>query len=263
MLASHIHCYPVKSCRGVELAASLVGPFGLANDRRFMVIKPDGNLLSQRQKPFMAQIEVSIDADGLSMSAPGHEPLRVVPTGAGDVRDVTLWDTPCKVVDQGASSAAWLSAVLETEAHLVAMAEGYERPVHPMLPRELNGTLLFADAAPLLVVSEASLEDLNARLPSPLPMDRFRPNIVVSGCEPYAEDDWEQIRVGDVELTRVIPCGRCSITTTDQATGERGKEPLRTLATYRKHEVFGPIFGTYYAHRATGRIAAGDPVVAL
>ena len=127
-------------------------------------------------------------------------------------------------------------------------------------PREFDGRLTFADASPLLVVGSESLADLNARLETPLPMNRFRPNIVIDGCPPYAEGGWDRILVGDLVLERLAPCGRCAITTTDQASAERGKEPLTTLETYRRDPDFGVIFGSYYGHTTIGRLAVGDAV---
>lgn len=260
MRISGLFVYPVKSCRGIALDEVEVGEQAFVNDRRFMVIQPEGKFITQGLRPVMAQIEASVHGDVVELDAPGRQPIRVEARTTGERQAVSLWGTPCEVVDQGDEVAAWLSEILETPARLVAMAAGYERPVHEKLPRAYDGRLIFADAAPILVISEASLDELNDRLDTPLPMNRFRPNLVVSGCEPYAEDAWDRIRLGGFELARMVPCGRCSVTATDQATGERGEEPLRTLATYRKDETYGVMFGTYYGHLGTGRLAVGDLV---
>ena len=261
MKVSGLFVYPVKGCRGVAVEAVGVGDRAMENDRRFMVIDADGTFITQRKRPEMAMIEASVSGDVLQLAAPGRTPLSVETRAEGDTRGVAVWDTPCDVVDQGDAVAAWLSAYLGTPARLVAMASGYRRPMPEKLPAEHGGRLTFADAAPLLIISASSLDDLNGRLATPLPMDRFRPNIVVTGCAAYAEDTWTRVRVGGIELDRLIPCGRCAVTTTDQATGERtGKEPLATLAGYRRDADFGVLFGSYYAHLGTGRLAVGDAV---
>jgi uncharacterized protein YcbX len=139
------------------------------------------------------------------------------------------------------------------------MADQVVRPANPAFAPP-GARVSFADGFPFLLISEESLADLNGRLAVPLPMNRFRPNLVVAGCEPYAEDGWKEIRIGDVKLRVVKPCERCLVTTTDQATGERGKEPLRTLATYRKvgNDV---MFGQNVVHENTGELRVGDAVI--
>ncbi|MEM8885889.1 MAG: MOSC N-terminal beta barrel domain-containing protein [Planctomycetota bacterium] len=261
MHIASLHSYPVKSCRGIALERALIGDQGVKNDRRFMVTTPDGTFLTQRQLPRMAMIQVSVTDDIVELEAPGAPALRFEAQGSGTPRTVAVWGSPCEVLDLGDDVAAWFSAYLEAPARLVSMAPGYQRPLHDALPREHDGRLLFADAAPLLVTSEASLAELNSRLDEPVPMNRFRPNIVIAGCDPFAEDEWTRFRVGSLEFERLIPCGRCAITTTDQATGARGKEPLATLAGYRKHPDFGVTFGTYFVHLGTGAIAVGEEVV--
>lgn len=259
MRVSGLFVYPVKSCRGMAVDAVDVLETSLRNDRRFMVVAPGGGFLTQRQLPRMALIEAGIEGDVLELRSPGRAPLLVEARREGETEDVAVWDTPCLVVDQGDAAAEWLFASLGTPARLVAMVEGYRRPVQERLSREFDGRLLFADSAPFLVASEASLEDLNRRLSDPVPMDRFRPNIVVSGCIPYAEDTWETVRIGDIELRHMEPCGRCVFTTTDQTTAERpNNEPLATLATYRRDPERGVTFGSYYGHVSTGRLAIGD-----
>lgn len=261
MKISALFVYPVKSCQGVPLEQVSVGHTGLQHDRRFMLVRPDGAVLTQRDEPFMTRIEARVtEGDVLELRSEGAAPLRITTRAEGAPSAVEVWGTRCEVIDQGEAVAAWLSACLGTPARLVAMSAGFERPAYSGFPRALDGRVLFADAAPILVIGEASLLDLNRRLKAPLPMDRFRPNLVVTGSAPYAEDDWERVRIGGLELTRVNPCGRCAITTTDQLTGERGKEPLATLATYRQHPELGVVFGTYFANAEPGRLKVGDEV---
>ncbi len=260
MQVSALHVYPVKSCRGAALESAEVVERAIRHDRRFMVVRPDGALLTQRQEPRMALIEVAVDDDALTLDVAGQESCRIETRAVGPSRRVEVWGSPCEVVDQGDVVATWLSEYLGTPARLVAMSGGYRRPLREPLPREFDGRLSFADAAPLLVVGAASLDDLNRRLGEPVPMNRFRPNVVIAGAAPYAEDTWGRIRIGDIELVRLIPCGRCAVTTIDQATGAGGQEPLRTLASYRPQTAFGVPFGSYYGHVGTGPLRVGDAV---
>ena len=247
----------------MALVSTRVQPDSLEDDRRFLVVDEQGSFLSQRQAPRMAHIDARVSDAELELSAPGQAPLRIRPTRDGDEREVDVWGTVCRVVDQGEAAAAFFGRVLGRPARLVQMAARFERPLPEKLGNHPPGRLRFADAAPLLVASLASLEDLNERLDAPVEMERFRPNIVVRGCEPYEEDRWRRITVGEVTLERLAPCGRCTVTTIDPATLARGEEPLRTLGTYRRQEPFGVTFGTYYAHLGEGTIRIGDPVRAL
>ena len=173
--------------------------------------------------------------------------------------NVTVWDDTCPATWVGERAAEWFSDFLGSPCSLVHMADEVVRPANPAFAA--SGVRVgFADAFPFLLISEESLADLNRRLADPLPMNRFRPNLVVAGVEPYAEDGWQKIEIGGIRLQVVKPCGRCLVTTTDQATGDRGKEPLRTLATYRK--VGGEVmFGQNVVHENTGRLTVGDSVV--
>jgi uncharacterized protein YcbX len=170
-----------------------------------------------------------------------------------------VWDDTCSATWLGQKAAEWFSEFLGMACSLVHMASDTVRPADPALAP--GGTRVsFADGFPFLLISEASLADLNRRLAEPLPMNRFRPNLVVAGGEPYQEDSWTRIEIGGIGLQVVKPCGRCLVTTTDQITGERGKEPLRTLATYRKRD--GEVmFGQNVLHEAPGHLRIGDPVV--
>ena len=260
MEVSQLTVYPVKGCRGVALERAVVAADALEHDRRFVVHAGDGKFLSQRNHAAMGRIDARIEDARLTLAAPGVEPVRVPPVLEGIETDVDVWGTTCRVVDQGDEAAAFFERVLGVPCRLAGLAKGFHRPLHDGLGDRPAGRLRFADAAPVLVASEASLEDLNARLDAPVEMERFRANLVVRGCEPYAEDGWERITVGDVTLERLVPCGRCVVTTIDPVTLVRSKEPLRTLATYRKDDTYGVLFGTYYLHRSEGTLRVGDEV---
>lgn len=257
---SAIYIYPIKSCRGIAVTSAQLDAWGFKFDRNWMIVSPSGRFMTQREVPQLALVETRLSADELLLNAPGqstlHLPLSPV---MGATVDVEVWGDHCRAVDQGDDVAAWLSQFLGLECRLVRLGESYDRPVK----RRADAQVSFADAYPLLLISEASLADLNQRLPNPLPMNRFRPNLVVSGCAAYAEDSWTQIRIDQVTFDVVTPCERCVITTTDQATGQReSKEPLKTLATYRRGKG-GVIFGQNVVHRQTGNVQVGSLVEVL
>ena len=164
--------------------------------------------------------------------------------------------------DQGDESAQWFSDWLGTSVRLVHVADGIQRRLNPEYAVNADDHTGFADGYPILIISEESLQDLNSRLEIPVPMNRFRPNLVVKGCEPYAEDTWNKIEVGDVELAIVKPCDRCVVTTIDKTTLEQSKEPLKTLAVYRKHPL-GAIFGQNIIPLNEGRLQLGMNVEVL
>jgi uncharacterized protein YcbX len=254
MHVSAIHLYPVKSCRGISVEAAEVVARGFALDRRWVVADADGNALTQRTVGRLALVHATLDGEAIQLTTAGQPPLRL-PRALDDGVPCTVqvWgDRVDGLVDEAAS--AWLTRALGLSARAVYMPDEARRPV------EGEAALVsFADAFPFLVISEASLEDLNLRLPSPVPMARFRPNLVVRGAAPYAEDGWTRLRIGGVELRGVKRCGRCVLTTVDPETGERGSEPLRTLSTYRK-EGSSVYFGMNLVHDGLGAIRVGDPV---
>src|ERR1700733_6408056 len=198
----------------------------------------------------------------LQFSAPDTTPLQLQPHPQGISRTVTIWNDTCEAIDEGDEVAEWLSAYMKTSCRLVRMADEFVRSVDDRYA-EAEDQVGFADAFPFLLISTESLEDLNSRLDESLPMNRFRPNIVVSGCSSsFAEDTWRQTRIGNCEFNVVKPCDRCVITTTDQETGKRGQEPLRTLAKYRNRDN-KVLFGQNLIPRTTGRIGLGDQVEVL
>ncbi|HZN97361.1 MAG TPA: MOSC N-terminal beta barrel domain-containing protein [Gemmatimonadales bacterium] len=251
--------YPIKSAGGIPVAQSEVDEFGLRYDRRWMVVDESGTFLSQRSHPRLALVVPSIRDGALGVEAPGMPglvtPLEPPPTVTTRVR---VWKDSCAATWLGERAARWFSDYLGTACGLVYMAGDTIRPTDPRYAS--SGTRVsFADAFPFLLISQESLNDLNRRLPEPLPMNRFRPNLVVGGVHPYEEDEWRRIEIGAMRFRVVKPCARCVVTTTDQATAALGKEPLRTLASYRK--VRGEVmFGQNAVHETVGRLRVGDPV---
>jgi hypothetical protein len=231
-----LHVYPIKSCRGIDLLSAEVHAMGFAWDRRWMLVDAQGVFLSQRRVPRLATIDVVIGIDRLRISAPNMEDLEV-PLEPADTETVPalVWKDPVIVHPVGRDADAWFSEVLRLPCRLVRQPETGARAVdlrygHP------DDVVSLADAYPVLIASTASLADLNRRLKDPVPMNRFRPNIVVRGASPYAEDRWTSLVGPDLALRVVKPCARCEIVTKDQRTGVGGEEPLRTLATYRQKD---------------------------
>ncbi len=239
MRVTELHVYPVKSCRGIALRSSPVGRRGLEHDRRWMIVDGAGTFVTQREAPVLARVDVALDAAALLLSADGHGQVQVdaAQTAAGTRRKVLVWRSDVDALDCGDEVARWLNGLLAPSVgpgvRLVYMPDDVERSVSPdhARPGDIVG---FADGFPMLLATTASLEDLNARLAVPVPMNRFRPNVVVEGTAPWEEDGWTQVMVGPVPFRVAKPCGRCTIITTDQRTGERGPEPLRTLTTFRR-----------------------------
>ena len=256
-----IYIYPVKSCRGISLTSAPLNEWGLKYDRNWMVVDADGHFLTQRQLPRLAMVETALEPNFLRLRAPLMPDLRLPLFSRVDEEvNVIVWQDYCRAIDQGDEVAEWFSSFLSVMCRLVRMTENFNRPVDPNYAPQ-TAQVNFADGFPLLMISEASLADLNKRLSEPLPMNRFRPNLVVSGCEPFAEDYWQNVRIGNATFYGVKPCQRCIITTIDQTTGiTTGREPLITLA-YRR--VSGVIFGQNLVHTGPGEVSVGNPVEVL
>lgn len=234
MKISEINIYPIKSLKGISLDSAIVEQRGLRYDRRWMLTTPEGMFFTQREFPRMALIEVGIDDEALYVTADGFGTLEIAHSPeTGDRRPVTIWQSVCDGEIYNGVVNEWFSDVLGTDCQLVYMPDDSRRSVNPRFDR--GGEIVsFADGYPLMAIGEASLADLNSRLEASLPMNRFRPNLVVSGSDAYAEDDWTKVRIGDAGFRSTKPCERCVMTTVEQSRGEfDGKEPLRTLATYR------------------------------
>jgi uncharacterized protein YcbX len=264
---SALHIYPVKGLGGIDLAEAECTDRGLRYDRRWMVVDDTGEFITQRENPKMATVWTDITADSLLLSAPdaGEVAVPLQPEAREKVR-VRVWRSTCDALPASPEADAWLSRYLGIGCRLVFMPESTRRMSNPDYAGK--GKLVgFADGYAYLVIGEASLADLNTRLAAKdhaaLPMNRFRPNIVVTGSKPYAEDTWDEVRLGEAIIKAAKPCGRCQVTTTDQATGEvRGPEPLQTLATYRDSSRFGTMFGMNMVAVKSGRVAVGDVVSA-
>lgn len=257
-----LYRYPVKSFAGQRLERVTLDAFGLQADRRWMLVDREGKFLSQRQLPRMALITPRVESRNLLLQAPEMPPVTLPQPGAEAERiQVRVWHDQCEAQLGEASVNAWLSEFLGLSCRLVYMPDETVRRVDPRYASEEDRTA-FTDGFPLLLISQASLDDLNERLRDPLPMRRFRPNLVVEGCEPYAEDGWRRMRIGDLTLRVVKPCARCKITTVDPYTAETGSEPLKTLAGYR-HRGNKVYFGQNLLHDGPGELALGMPVEIL
>lgn len=260
-----LHLYPLKGGRRIDVADAVVTPRGLQSDRRWMVVDAGGAFLTQREVPRLALVTALPVAGGLGLrlGAPGRPwlevPVREEPTAT---RVVRLWAGTCVAEDQGERAAAWLSDWLERPCRLVWQPDGARRRVDQRYATGGDDIVSFADGYPLLVCSEASLDDLNTHLAAPVPMTRFRPNVVVGGWPAWREDGVGRMWAGGVELALVKACARCAVTTIDQETAERGGEPLRTLGRVRRGPR-GVLFGENAIPTRTGRIAVGDEVEVL
>jgi uncharacterized protein len=297
MHLSEINIYPIKSLKGIGLQSATIEARGLEFDRRWVLVDAAGNFLTQRELPKMATIRVSVLGDALDVSANGSGKLRIEPLFQGPRVSTCVWDRAGDALAYDVETNEWFSGVLGTEVELRYMPDDAGRPVKPIFSDESDKTG-FADAYPLLLANETSLGELNERISSHknpgladdgvrdpradggvrVPMNRFRPNIVISGADAWAEDNWGKIQVGEAVFRVVKPSDRCVVTTIDQAKGASGgKEPLRTLATFRMSknlfpdtfEAFGlppnsVLFGENLIPDTPGaRINVGDAVEVL
>ncbi|MEU4929159.1 MOSC N-terminal beta barrel domain-containing protein [Streptomyces yokosukanensis] len=265
-----IHVHPVKAFRGHAPREAVVEPWGLAGDRRWTLIDHGGKVVTQREQPRLALAAAELlPGGGVRLSAPGLAPLTVAVPEPTGTEPVNVFGTKVEAVPAAPAAHAWCSSYLGADVRLVHMDDpATRRPVDPeyALPGE---TVSFADGYPLLITTTASLHALNSRIcegplahEGPLPMDRFRPNVVVAGTEAWAEDHWSRISVGEVVFRVAKASGRCVVTTVDQDTAARGREPLRTLARHRKVGT-RLIFGQNLVPLTPGTIRVGDPVRVL
>ncbi|WNW09620.1 MOSC domain-containing protein [Pseudomonas sp. DTU_2021_1001937_2_SI_NGA_ILE_001] len=264
---SALYRYPLKSCKPEVLQSASLDALGLSGDRRWMLVDATtGRFLTQRALPHMSQLSVLWNASGgVTLAAPGFQPLDVaLPEDLpANLRGVTVWRDTLMVPDAGDAAAEWASAFIGKPTRVVHVPEARARWL-PDGYGTVQDKVGFADGFPLLLIGQGSLDDLSARIGRPQEMLRFRPNLVVSGAEPYAEDGWKRLRIGSVELRVLKACSRCILTTIDPATGQRSadREPLNTLKGYRlkDNEI---LFGQNLVNDGEGRLEVGMPVEVL
>ena len=265
---AEISVYPVKSAAGLRLEASPVEARGLASDRRWMVVDPEGKCLTGREHPRLVLVRARIGDGGLRLESPERPPVTVARAAPGSgpdgARPVTIWGEDCRGFDAGDEAADWLGALLETPVRLVEMTDDCLRSPDPEVARP-GDLVSFADCFPVLLIGRSSLDELNRRLGEPTSMRRFRPNLVVEGAPPFAEDHWWRLRIGEVELEGAENCERCTFPTIDPDTAVKDarREPMRTLATFRRRPEGGVFLGQNLIPRTFGTVRVGDPVEVL
>jgi uncharacterized protein len=258
---SALYIYPIKSCRGIQVIEWRVAERGFVADRRWMIVDATGRFVTQREQAQLALVQTRIAGDELQLAAPRLPSLSLpLRHEAGEPCTVTVWRDEV-LGSLHPEGSAWFSAYLGAPHSLVYMPDSHQRQVNPERAR-LGDIVSFADGYPFLLISEASLTDLNSRLDAPITMQRFRPNIVISDSEPFAEDSYQHVRIGQISFRGAKRCERCVITTVDPETGESGREPLRTLAGYRKadRKIW---FGMNLIPNGQGLLRVGDAVEML
>jgi uncharacterized protein len=285
---SQLFLYPIKSMKGIPVSKARVTDRGFEYDRRWMLVDRDNRFISQRELPRMALLDLRLADDGIRVTCPGEHTSITVPfrppenrsVAPGDTftdppgdafTDVLIWDDTCRAQWVGGKADAWFTSVLGADCRLVFMPDETKRTTDPRYAPEGSVTS-FADGYPFLLIGQASLDDLNSRLSQPLPMDRFRPNIVFTGGTPYLEDTLHKFVAGSAVSTGsagnpsritfrgVKLCARCVMTTIDQETAQKGKEPLKTLASYRfqNNKI---LFGQNLIHDGPGELSVGDELI--
>lgn len=263
-LLAQLFTYPIKSTRGQPLTRATLEPLGLQHDRRWMLVRPNGTFITGREIPALVLVSAVPSDGGLRLTAPNMPELWVPAPPADAPRlQVTVWRDRCSAALMDEAAGRWFTRYLGEPVSLVYVDARMQRPVEPTYARP-EDRVGFADGYPLLLLSQASMEELNRRLPRPITLEHFRPNLVVEGCEPFAEDSWKRLRVGQVELEVVKPCSRCVFTTVDPRSGVKAPdgEPLRTLRQFRRRD--GKVFfGQNVLVRHPGTIQVGDPIELL
>ena len=259
MFLSGLFIYPIKSLKGIALTEAKVEKRGLQYDRRWMLVDMNNKFFTQREFPKMATISISTESTGLKIDVEARETL-FVPYDArpNSTAEVEVWGSHCPADFVSAEADRWFSEVLDTECRLAYMPDESLRPVNPDFA-VANDVVSFADGYPFLVATEASLTDLNSRLDQKVGMNRFRPNFVISGTEPFEEDNWKLVTIGSTSFHVAKPCGRCVMTTVDQERGvKEGVEPLRTLASFRTRNNSVMFGQNLIAAREGNTIRVGD-----
>ena len=256
---TEIWIYPVKSLGGIQLPSSKVLEKGLPFDRRWMLVDEKGVFMTQRAHPGMALIKPSIDSERLTFrhnTDTVHIPLAPSGPDSGALQSVMIWNDIVTVREVSPQHSEWFSDQLKVKCKLMFFPEEEERAVDPAYKID-NEQVSLADAFPFLIIGQSSLDELNARLAQPVPMNRFRPNFVFTGGEPFEEDTWRNFSIADNQFVAVKPCARCPIPTVDQDTGKKSAEPLKTLSSYRSrnNKVY---FGQNLVALDHGEIKTGD-----
>jgi uncharacterized protein len=265
MRLSEINIYPVKSLKAISLSEAIIEDRGLRHDRRWMLVDGSNKFLTQREFPSMARVKITLDGDRFTAASDDRTIEVPYDPGTHEFCSAKIWSSAVRSEIYPSEVNEWFSAAIGTECRLVAMPEGAHRAVSPYYAvRRFKDSVSFADGYPFMLLGQASLDDLNSRLAEPVPMNRFRPNFVIEGAEPFAEDAWKVIRIGSTVFHVVKPCERCIIPTIDQAKGEKtGPEPLRTLSVYRNFKgkvLFGQ---NLIAENAGGKVKVDDRVEVL
>jgi uncharacterized protein len=255
--------YPVKSLRGLPLDRATVENGALRGDRRYMLVDDTGRLVTQREFPRLARVSLERKGESLVVDAPGLQPLTIVPPGPDASRmAATVWNDTVEAALCAPAVQDWFSRFIGESCRLVYLSAAAERPFPEAGPGATLGT--WADAAPLTILSTASVQALAAEVGRPLEMERFRPNLVVDGVTAYAEDGWKRVRIGGIEMDVVQPCTRCVLTTVDPLRGDKSpdQEPLRTLARIRRGPK-GALLSQHAVALGEGELVVGAPVEVL
>lgn len=262
---TNLHIYPLKSTAPIDLTQAQVGTRGLALDRHWMLVDSQGLFITGRKYPQLTLLKTQVLDTELQISGPNMPMLRIPlkPTQYQSIQ-VRVWQDACTAWTMGAHYDTWFSQYLATPCTLVCMHEQFNRATHPDYSQP-GDQVSFADGFPILLTTQASLNAVNQHLASPVPMGRFRPNIVIQGCEAFAEDRWKTIQIGTLLFDVVKPCSRCVFTTVDPTTGTRDTtgEPFKTLSSLRKREDGKTYFGQNLIPRSLGQIRLGDTVKVL
>ena len=264
LFVQSLYLYPIKSLGGISVPEALVEERGFKYDRRWMLVDPSGEFLTQRQHPQLALLQVALGTSELTVFSkvdPSREISFDLEMNSGKEMQVKVWGDEVAALQVAPTVSAWFSDFLGMDVELVVMPESSHRKLDPRYAVQ-EESVSFADGMPYVIIGQASLDELNGRLADPVGMDRFRPNLVFSGGDAYAEDQFKQLQIGEVEFQVVKPCARCVMITVDQEKGTKGKEPLATLATYRSQgaKVY---FGQNAVSLTQGIVRVGDPIQQL
>ena len=260
-----ITTYPLKSAGGMALEECQVLPYGLQYDRNWAVFDKNLKVITAREFPQLLGISVMIERENLMIIHDSRPVLNIAADTGKVFHNLQVFGENASGYDTGKVARDFFSDYLGTDCFLMYMGNNHARHVSPKYGGKPQDVVTYADECPVLLISEASLRDLNGRLEEPVTMHHFRPNLTVAGCQPYEEDNWKKIRIGDCEFEVSQQCQRCVLTTIDPVSQQKSpqQEPLRTLATYRKHPGDGVAFGVHLIPRKTGKISTGDKVLII